>query len=92
MGKNAKGYIAIGLAARGILTIGLFCEGIISFCVIGFGLLCFVGQVGGGLGFGIYQVGVSCYCFLGQLSISIWTTVRAQLGINLISPLIIPER
>lgn len=45
VGKNAKGYIAIGLAARGILTIGLFCEGIISFCVIGFGLLCFVGQV-----------------------------------------------
>ncbi len=60
--------------------------------MIGYGILAFVGQLGGGMGFGIYQVGISWYCYLGQLSISIWNTNKAQCGLNLISPLIYRER
>lgn len=92
MGTQAKGYIAIGFISQGIVSIGMLSEGMFSLGMIGYGILGFVGQIGGGLGFGIYQVGISWYCYLGQISISVWATFKAQLGINIISPMIYPER
>ena len=87
VGVDAKGYIAIGLKARGIISIGLVAQGLFSLSMAGTGLLVFVGQVGGSLGLGIYQVGVSWYCLLAQLTISLWDTKRAQCGINIFGPL-----
>ena len=92
MGSDAKGFVAIGMSAKGVIAIGIYSQGIFTLSMIGYGILAFVGQLGGGMGFGIYQVGISWYCYLGQLSISIWNTNKAQCGLNLISPLIYRER
>ena len=87
IGMNAKGYIAIGANAKGIISIGLLSQGLISISLLGYGLIFFLGQVGGGLCLGIYQVGVCWYCILGQMTISIWNTEKAQCGINVLAPL-----
>jgi hypothetical protein len=59
VGMNAKGYIAIGMTAWGIVSIGMMDEGLVTLSMVGSGLVVFVGQSGGGLGFGLYQVGMS---------------------------------
>ena len=91
-GSSAKGYIAIGLYPEGIISIGLMSQGIFTLSMVGSGILVFIGQLGGGLGFGVYQVGVSWYCYLGQASISFWDTRKAQLGINILGPFVKPEK
>ena len=87
VGMDAKGYIAIGIQAKGIISIGIVAQGMFSLSMVGTGLVVFVGQVGGSLGLGIYQVGVSWFCLLAQLTISLWDTRRAQCGINILGPL-----
>jgi hypothetical protein len=91
-GMNAKGYIAIGMTAQGIVSIGMMAEGLVTLSMVGSGLVVFVGQCGGGLGFGLYQVGVSWYCFLGQLTLSLWDTRAAQCGVNIFGPLFFREK
>lgn len=87
---NAKGYIAVGMFAEGIVAIGMIGQGIFTISMVGTDLLFFFGQVGGGFGFGIYQVGISWFCKLGQLSIGLWSTEKAQIGVSLISPFYYP--
>jgi hypothetical protein len=84
---DAKGFIAIGMTARGIVSLGMMAQGFVTFSMVGTGLIVFVGQMGGGFGFGIYQLGISWYCYFGQLTISLWDTKSAQCGINILSPL-----
>ena len=74
VGQSAKGYIAIGIDAVGIISIGIYSIGIFTFSVMGSGLLMFIGVVGGGLGFGIYFLGISWYCYRCCLGVSIWDT------------------
>lgn len=71
-GVNAKGFIAIGVFAQGVVAIGVISLGLISVSLLGIGLVAFVGQLGGGIGVGIYQIGVSFYCVIAQISIAIW--------------------
>ncbi len=82
-GVNAKGIIAIGVFAQGIVAIGMISVGLFSISLLGIGLVVFVGQLGGGLGIGIYQIGISVYCFLSQISIALWETRKAQLGYSI---------
>lgn len=89
-GVRAKGYIAFGVIAAGILAIGVVSVGFFSVSLIGIGFLAFFGQIGGGFGVGIYQIGLSSYCIASQLSIAIWETRKAQLGYNIIAPLCFP--
>ena len=87
---DATGFIAIGMNARGILCLGMMAEGVITISMLGYGLVFFIGQVGGTFGFGIYQLGVAWFCYMGQLTLSIWDTKAAQCGINLIGPYVRP--
>lgn len=86
-GVRAKGYIAIGVIAEGILAIGVVSVGFFSISLIGIGFLAFLGQIGGGIGVGIYQIGLSSYCIISQMSIAIWKTRKAQLGYSIMAPL-----
>ena len=86
-GLHAKGFIAIGVVARGVISIGIISQGLFTLSMMGSGLLVFIGLWGASWGIGIYQLGVSSYCYLGQLSISIVSTRSVQLGINILSPL-----
>ena len=86
-GLHAKGFIAIGVVSRGIISFGIVSQGLLSVSMMGSGIIAFVGLWGGTLGIGIYQLGVSSYCYLGQLSISIVSSRSVQLGINIIGPL-----
>ena len=74
--------------SRGIFSVGLISEGIFTLSMVGTGLLLFVGSVGGGFGLGVYQVGISWFCYVGQMTLSIWDTKSAQLGVNVISPVV----
>lgn len=91
-GMDAKGYIAIGMYAQGIIAIGMVARGIFTMSMVGVGILFFVGQVGGGLGFGIYQIGIAWYCYIGQVSIGVWATRRAQMGFSILAPFFNPQR
>ena len=86
-GSDAKGYIAVGMNAKGIVAIGMISQGLFTFSMVGTGIFCFIGQAGGTLGFGIYQVGVAWYCYLGQLSLGLYYTRAAQLGVNILGPI-----
>ena len=86
MGSNAKGIIAIGMVSHGIVSIGVISQGLFTLSILGSGLIIFVGQIGGGVGLGLYQIGISWYCFAGQLSVSIWNTNIAQMGVNVLGP------
>jgi hypothetical protein len=66
-------------------------EGVFTLSMVGLGLLAFAGQVGGGLGVGVYQLGVSWYCYMGQLTLSLWDTRVAQGGVNIFGPLFFRE-
>lgn len=88
MGVHAKGFIAIGVYAEGVVTMGVISIGLISISLVGIGWVIFVGQIGGGSGFGIYQIGISLYCLISQVSIALWETRKAQLGYSIISPMI----
>lgn len=92
IGVGAKGFIAIGLYAEGIVAIGVIGQGLCTISMGGYGLMFFLGQVGGGLGLGIYQLGICYYCFLAQVSIGIWETKKCQVGVSLLSPCFNPER
>jgi hypothetical protein len=85
---DAKGIIAIGITARGVFSIGVVSQGLFTLSIVGSGILFFMGQAGGGLGFGIYQLGVSWYCRASQCSISLYYTHRAQCGFNILAPFI----
>lgn len=76
--------------AEGIIAIGMMAQGLFTISMVGIGVIAFIGQVGGGLGFGIYQMGISWYCYMGQLSIGIWSTKYAQIGVSLLAPLFTP--
>ena len=91
-GRDAKGYIAVGLFSRGIISIGVVGQGVITFSNLGYGLFLFLGDVGGALGLGIYQVGVSWYCIMGQLTISTWYTCIVSRGVNILGPLFNKEK
>ena len=86
MGSDAKGIIAVGMVSHGIISIGVLSQGLFTFSILGSGLIIFVGQIGGGAGVGLYQIGISWYCFVGQLSVSIWSTNIAQMGFNILGP------
>lgn len=68
IGKNAKGFIAIGLKAQGIISLGLFSVGILSFGMLTVGILALgvfalgilaAGSIAlGGLAFGAISVGI----------------------------------
>lgn len=92
VGINAKGFFAIGVYAEGIVTIGIISVGLISISLIGIGWVVFVGQIGGGSGFGIYQIGISMYCYISQVSIALWETRKAQLGYSIFAPMCYPEK
>ena len=70
------------------MSIGLISEGIFTLSMIGSGILLFVGVWGGGMGIGIYQLGISWYCYVSQFSISLYWSRKVQLGINLLNPIL----
>jgi hypothetical protein len=86
-GVYAKGYIAIGIVCRGIVSIGVISQGFFTISLFGSGLFVIVGVLGGGFGFGMYQIGVSWYCLLAQLSFSLWGTGCAQGQVDILRPL-----
>lgn len=71
-GMFAKGYVAIGMFAQGFLAVGMIGQGVVNASLIGIGVLFFFGQIGGGIGYGIYQIGISGICRVAQLSVGIW--------------------
>lgn len=64
IGKNAKGFIAIGLKSTGIISIGLFSKGIISLGLLSIGLLSLGCLSLGLLSLGLFALGlISVGCF-----------------------------
>lgn len=77
IGKNAKGFVAVGLKARGVVAIGLKAKGLISIGVLSIGLVSF-GMVSIGLlSIGMMALGIlSAGCF----SMGILATGAISLG------------
>ena len=86
VGLHAKGFIAVGVFARGIVSFGILSQGLLTFSFLGSGLIVFIGLWGVSWGFGIYQLGVSWYCYLGQISISLYGCRKVQLGVSVLGP------
>ncbi len=85
IGKNAKGFIAIGLKAQGIISIGLLSIGLLSFGLLSIGLLA-LGLFGigvlaaatfafGGLTLGAISVGIVAFgaIAIGEFSVGAMT-------------------
>lgn len=57
IGKNAKGFVAIGIKAQGVISLGLFSIGIVSFGFLSIGLLALGLFAIGGLAGGCFALG-----------------------------------
>lgn len=85
-GFDANAIIAFGFFANGVICFSFISTGFFTVSLIGVGLIFVVGQVGGGCGFGIFQVGFSLYVIFCQLAIGFWKVLYAQVGLSLAAP------
>lgn len=78
IGRNAKGFVAVGINSRGVISIGLKSKGILSVGILSLGLLSFGILSLGFLSLGMFSLGIlSAGCF----SIGIFATGAISLGI-----------
>lgn len=78
IGRNAKGFVAIGFSARGVIAVGLKAKGIISLGMLSMGFVSF-----GMLSLGLLSIGTLALGILsaGCFSIGILATGAVSLGI-----------
>lgn len=87
VGKNARGFIAIGMKAHGIIAIGIRARGVISLGLLSVGLLSFGLLSLGLLSIGMFALGIlSAGCFsvgvfaLGAISLGIISLGAVAIG------------
>ncbi|MGN0479215.1 MAG: helix-turn-helix domain-containing protein [Hominenteromicrobium sp.] len=78
IGRNARGFIAVGLHARGVVAVGLRAEGVVSLGMLSVGVVSFGMLSLGLLAFGLLALGVlSAGCF----SVGVCAAGAVSLGI-----------
>lgn len=77
IGRNAKGFIAIGLKAQGVISIGLCSIGVISIGVLSIGILSLGYIAVGFLSYGCLALGLAAF---GAISVGIITFGAISIG------------
>lgn len=80
VGKNAHGFLAIGIRARGVFSIGLFSRGIVSLGLLSLGVISI-----GLLSLALFSVGTLALGLLAVGSIAIGLFAAGAVGVGLVS-------
>ncbi len=80
IGKNAHGFLAIGIRARGVFSIGLFSRGIVSLGLLSLGVISI-----GLLSLALFSVGTLALGLLAVGSIAIGLFAAGAVGVGLVS-------
>lgn len=80
IGRNARGFIAVGFSARGVIAIGLKAQGILSLGLLSIGVLSF-----GMLGLGLIALGMLAVGILSAGCFSVGLLAAGAISIGIVS-------